>query len=289
MASVENQRDSVPLVLIGEAQHLQRTRRLQPVPDGEWDVLTAHTHHPDVLANLARRAAEYSRYHYAEILYRNAAAAGNRDALRSLADWYSERDRPAARVEQAYRDAAAAGDPRALSRLTHWLDEQNRPAAEVEQYYRDAAAAGDPTALSRLTHWLDEQDRPAAEVEQYYRDAAAAGDRGALTSLADWLDMQNRPAAEVEQAYRDAAATGKRSSLSGLAAAWLSKQHRPAGEPDGGVVMAELGTTEDGGTAQTGIMGGVPCVAGTRIPVDRRPVRCRDGGFEPPSLDPTFT
>jgi hypothetical protein len=71
-------------------------------------------------------------------------------------------------AEQAYRDAAAAGDPNALRALAEWLDRRPGRQADAEQAYRDATAAGNPTAVRALALWLGEQGRQA-EADRIHR------------------------------------------------------------------------------------------------------------------------
>ncbi|MEU3622493.1 SAV_2336 N-terminal domain-related protein, partial [Amycolatopsis coloradensis] len=158
----------------------------------------------------------------AEQAYRDAAAAGNTDALYNLGVLLASQPGREAEAEQAYRDAAAAGNTHALYNLGVLLASQPGREAEAEQAYRDAAAASNTHALYNLGVLLASQPGREAEAEQAYRDAAA-GNTHALFNLGNLLANQLGREAEAEQAYRDAAAAGDAKALKNLGAL-LSRQ-----------------------------------------------------------------
>src|SRR5204863_17454 len=102
----------------------------------------------------------------AKALYRKAAVAGDRDALRALAWWRWQAGPEAdAEAEVVYREVAADGHPNVLSALAEWLGQRRGREADAEAAYREAAAAGDQYALPALAKWLDARPGRKAEAD----------------------------------------------------------------------------------------------------------------------------
>nr|WP_263656720.1 sel1 repeat family protein [Nonomuraea aurantiaca] len=204
-------------------QHGRRERALLCPPAAFWDAATRHAHLSADLVALAEAARERGRYRLASRLARQAADAGNTDALLLLAEMREEAgDRPGA--ERLARRAADVGNIGALVRLAEmWEDEDGQGA---ERLYRQAADAGDASALLRLAEMRAKAgDRPGAE--RLYRQVAGTGSPYALDTLARRVEKAGDLQA-AERLYQQAADAGDTAALRRLAA-----MRERAGDRDG--------------------------------------------------------
>ena len=199
------------------ADYLEQTghtgRRAGSAPASLWNAILAHARWED-LGRLGSVARDRGLYRYAFQLY---AAAG---ALSAVAWMLEEAGRPEEAIS-FYRQAAEAGDTDALQRAARMLEEAGR-AEEAITWLRSRAEAGDAIALSAAAGMLREAGR-AEEAITWLRSRAEAGDPTALSAAARML----REAGRVEEAisfYRQAAEAGVTRAL--LAAEMLQEAGR---------------------------------------------------------------
>ncbi|MFB4317574.1 hypothetical protein [Actinomadura sp. 21ATH] len=279
---------AVPLYRLADylEQHGRAERAQLCPPAAFWDAAAHHARTPADQSVLGNAARDRGRYRHAALLYRQAADAGDLDALRNLAYRRQEAgDRQGA--ERLYRQGADAGDPYALWALADlWEEAGDREGAG--RLYRQAADAGHPRAWSYLAELREEAgDREGAEraaqqgadagdpdalwnlayrrraagdwqgAERLYRQAADAGAPRVLMELADmWEEAEDRERAE--RLYRQAADAGESDALWALADLWeevgdreraehFYRQAADAGDPDALWALARLWEEEPGG------------------------------------------
>jgi tetratricopeptide (TPR) repeat protein len=197
-------------------QHARRTRRTAPLPDAAWQALVDH-HHPDDTLRLADSAHRRMRLVYAEIFYRQAADAGDWDAVRRLADLLVKQ----ARTDEAVtmlRARVDAGDGHAAHPLSDLVAKQGR-VDEAIGLLRPGVEAGDEATeidlvgllaehgrIDELRHRADDGDEMAAswvtfllsrqgrfdEAIIVLRQRVDGGDGDAVGWLADLLIRQGR-------------------------------------------------------------------------------------------------
>ena len=193
-------------------QHASRERRATRVPASTWDAILNHVRDPADAARLAESAKGRLLYRYAIPLYRHAAAAGDRAAVRPLVILLADRgdvDELRARADagDAYvamllailladrgdldqlRARANAGDQFAAMTLTILLSRRG----DVEEL-RDRGDAGDQFAAKELAHRLAgrrDLDQPRARGD--------AGDRTFVRMLAGLLAEQLAERGDVDE------------------------------------------------------------------------------------------
>jgi hypothetical protein len=100
-------------------------------------------------------------------------------------------------AEAVFREAAAAGDREAQSLLAAWLRCLPGREADAAALSEHMAAAGDVPALNMVMGGRE------ADVEAACRRMAAAGDRRALLRLARYLASWPQRMADAEAMYRE--------------------------------------------------------------------------------------
>ena len=161
-------------------QHASRKRRCAHVPASTWDAILSHIRDPADATRLAAAARNRLFYHYAILLYRRAAAAGDVDAATELAGLLAKRGGLA-----ELRALAGAGIWEAAARLAGLLAARG-DLDEAAQVLRSQADTDDSFAhfaaflLSRLYGDLD-------EAAQVLRSQADTGGQDAARWLAGLL------------------------------------------------------------------------------------------------------
>ena len=206
-------------------QHGQRKRAMIVPPDSLWSAVGKHVTDADDLG----RAADSARYRrlvgHAERLGRPAASAGVPWALFRLAELLDELGR-LEEAELLWREAVAAGGAghgAALQRLQLCLERQGR-VSEAEQALLAGIASGVDRAYTSLWHFMWRHDRlDEAVVMARHAVANGAPERSFLAEL---LDRQGHPD-EAEGVLREAVAADEPEALMQLGY-FLEQHDRPA-------------------------------------------------------------
>ncbi|MFI9585765.1 tetratricopeptide repeat protein [Streptomyces sp. NPDC052236] len=214
-------------------QHARRARGAAPIPVGFWYAALHHTG-PASAAQLGSAAQKRGLYRTSLLLRERAAAAGDVEALRGIANMLIG----LGRTEEAtgwYERAAAAGDAEALrwvathqafsgdvSRVLDWYRRAGTPEAlrwagnmldlagctdEALDWFERAAVAGDDDALRWAANMLEREDR-LDEALHWYEKAVRTGDLEALRWAANIQIARGRLEDAIDWHQR-AASSGK--------------------------------------------------------------------------------
>ena len=190
-------------------QHASRERRATRVPASTWDAILNHVRDPADAARLAESAKDRLLYRYAIPLYRHAADAGDRTAVRMLAVLLADRgdvDELRARADAgdwyvAMLLAILLADRGDLDQLGARADVGDQFAAmtlvivlarrgDLDQL-RARANAGDQYAAKELARDHGDLDQPRAQAD--------AGDRTFVRILAGLLAEQLAGRGDVDE------------------------------------------------------------------------------------------
>jgi TPR repeat protein len=207
---------------IGEFFFLNRGRQVQLGNVKPWTPggATAFGEPADNVLELGK--SEYRAEHYkdASRAFKEAAVAGNADAMNNLGYLYEEGQGVAQDYQQAqqwYEKAAAAGSATAMNNLGNQYGHGHGVAQDYKQarqWYEKAAAAGNADAMNSLGYLYDQGLGVAQDYQQarlWFEKGAAAGGASAMNSLGYLYDYGQGVAQDYRQArqwYEKSAAGG---------------------------------------------------------------------------------
>ncbi|MFD8079165.1 helix-turn-helix domain-containing protein [Streptomyces sp. NPDC059718] len=209
-------------------QQGRNTRHRCCPPGSFWNSAYTHLTRPDDLRSLGQAADDRHRLQWAQALFQRAAATGDANALRWLAELREETGDQAG-AEVLFQQAADAGDGVALRRLAGRRNEAGDRAG-AEALLRRAADAGEGFVLELVAQWRKEAGDQAG-AESLLQQAADAGDSYALGLRALWRkETGDQAGAEVlfQQAAERAAAASDADALR-----WLGQWREEAGDQAG--------------------------------------------------------
>lgn len=218
--------------------HHGRTARSYVCPGGAfWTAAERFAGSASDLHALAKSAHFRGRYVLADALYARAAERGDASAWTERA--YLRRDRGLQEEAVALcRKGHAAGDADALTTLAHWsLEDEDLAGARL--LVPEIEATGDPQALLFLAE-NEELVSGAAEVERLARTAAELGRAEALTFLGRRL-MLGGDAHAAQDLFREGVAGGDPAAAFELARLRLTSADDVPGAVAAAHQAAELG------------------------------------------------